>query len=356
MAENRPMPPRRRLSGAAYWIMLKRVVVVAGGINAAWVVLYALLGSMPLVVLSVVSVALYAVARWLLERRRNLLASVLIWTEAVGHAVIGSLLLGWDSGFHYFLMMLSVPLLVIGTPPRRALPLTGVVLLAYAALYAVCTWLGPLRPLPPLQAGIAMWVNIVLVFGMFYAMAAYYRVRVVDAERRLLEMATIDPLTGLANRAQFQVRAASELSRMQRSGEPVALMLADVDFFKRINDEFGHDAGDKVLVRLAAVLREGLRDCDVLARWGGEEFLALLPACDSRGAYDVAERLRQAVAGAHVDIGGRALEVTMSFGIAEVDADHDLLAATTRADRALYRSKREGRNRVTIDGTPDVSA
>jgi diguanylate cyclase (GGDEF)-like protein len=143
---------------------------------------------------------------------------------------------------------------------------------------------------------------------------------------------------------------------MQRSGEPVALVLADVDFFKRINDEFGHDAGDKVLVRLAAMLREGLRDCDVLARWGGEEFLALLPACDSRSAYEVAERLRLAVAAAQIEIGGRALSVTMSFGIAEVDRDHDLLSATTRADRALYRSKHEGRNRVTVDAERAVVA
>ncbi len=355
MTDNAVMQPRRRLSGAAYWTMLKRVVVIAGGINVGWVVLYAALGSLPLVLLSVVSVALYAASRWLLEQRRNMLASALIWIEAISHAVIGSLLLGWDSGFHYFLMMLSVPLLVAGTPPRRALPLTGAVLVAYAALYAVCAWLGPLRPLPPLQTGIAMWVNIVLVFGMFYAVAAYYRVRVVDAERKLLQMATVDPLTGLANRTQFHVRAATELSRMKRSGEPIALVLADVDFFKRINDEFGHDAGDKVLVRLAGLLREGLRDCDVLARWGGEEFLALLPACDGRAAHEVAERLRQAVAAVHIEIGGRALNVTMSFGIAEVDGDQDLLAATTRADRALYRSKHEGRNRVTVDAGTRVS-
>lgn len=356
MAEQTLMPPRRRLSGAAYWIMLKRVVVIAAGINVAWVLMYALLGSLPLMMLSVVSVALYAASRWLLEQRRNLLAATLIWTEAIGHAVVGSLLLGWDSGFHYFLMMVSIPLLVIGTPPRRALPLTIAVLIAYAVLYAVCAWLGPLRPLPPLQAAIAMWVNIVLVFGMFYAMAAYYRLRVVSAERQLLQMATMDPLTGLANRTQFHARAAAELGRMQRSGEAVSLMLADVDFFKRINDEFGHDAGDTVLVRLAATLRKGLRDCDVLARWGGEEFLALLPACDSRGAYEVAERLRQDVAAMGIEVGGRELSVTMSFGIAQVDADHDLLSATTQADRALYRSKHEGRNRVAVDTGHPVAA
>ena len=124
-------------------------------------------------------------------------------------------------------------------------------------------------------------------------------------------------------------------------------MLADVDFFKQVNDKFGHEAGDKVLVRLAELMRGTLRDVDVLARWGGEEFLALLPASDSAQAAQVAERLRQAVAAVQIDIGGRCIQVTMSFGIAEVGDLHDLQPATVRADQALYSSKRQGRNCVS---------
>ena len=351
MSETAQPATQRRVSGAAYWAMLKRVVVIAGGINVLWLLLYLALGSPALVGLGVGSVLAYALARWALERRRNRLAVALIWMEVLVHAAVGSLLLGWDSGFHYFLM-LFIPALVVGTPQRLALPMMGVLVLSYAALYAACAALGPLQPLPPLQTSVAHWVNVVLVFGMFYAVAAFYRSRVVAAERRLLKMATIDPLTGLANRSQFHLRAAAELARSRRTDQPMALVLADVDFFKRINDEHGHDAGDKVLVRLAELMSSGLRDCDLLARWGGEEFLALLPACDSEGARAVAERLREAIAAVHIEVDGRVLNVTMSFGIAEVAGDLDLQAATVCADRALYSSKHSGRNRVSVHPTP----
>ena len=125
-------------------------------------------------------------------------------------------------------------------------------------------------------------------------------------------------------------------------------MLADVDFFKRINDQFGHDAGDKVLVRLAELMRRELGDQDVLARWGGEEFLALLPQRDAQQARGVAERVREAVASVQIDVGGQLVHVTMSFGLTEVGDDGDLQQATLRADQALYRSKDLGRNRVTL--------
>jgi diguanylate cyclase (GGDEF)-like protein len=335
--------------------MIKRVVLVAGAVNVLWLGIYLWFGSPILVAFGVGSVAAYAVSWWALQRRHNRLAVGLIWAEVVSHAALGSLLLGWHSGFHYFLM-LFIPALVAGTPRRQALPLTGILLVAYGALYGACARLGPLQPLSEVQTTLVMGMNVVVVFGMLYAVAASYRTRVIEAERQLLKMATIDPLTGLANRSQFHLRAAAEVAQSAQTQAPLALVLADVDFFKRINDEYGHDTGDRVLVRLAELMRDGLRDCDVLARWGGEEFLALLPACDVQGARDIAERIRQAVAAVHVEVDGRVLNVTMSFGIAQLDADRDLQAATMRADRALYQSKREGRNRVTTDADMRSSA
>jgi diguanylate cyclase (GGDEF)-like protein len=109
----------------------------------------------------------------------------------------------------------------------------------------------------------------------------------------------------------------------------------------------GHEAGDLVLVSLAELMRQTLREVDVLARWGGEEFLVLLPSADVSKATAVAERLRQAVADARIDIGARTVQVTMSFGVAQVQEHHDLQLATQSADQALYGSKRDGRNRVS---------
>jgi diguanylate cyclase (GGDEF)-like protein len=336
--------------------MLQRVALIAGGINVGWLLLYAVLGSPQLVAVGLVGVGLYAAAWLLLARRRNRIAVALIWLEVLGHATAGSLLLGWDSGFHYFLI-LFIPALVMGQSPARAFWGTLALLAAYAALYAACAVLGPQRPLPAPQATVALWVNIALVFGMSYAVAVFYRKRVVAAERRLLEMATIDPLTGLANRVQFHSRALAELSRARRTGEPLTLLIADVDHFKRVNDEHGHDVGDRVLIGIADRLRAGLRECDVLARWGGEEFLALLPDCDADDARAVAERLRGGVADLRLAADdGHALALTLSIGIAGIGPDHDLRDAVTRADRALYRSKHAGRNRVSVEPAGEPGA
>lgn len=327
--------------------MLKRVVLCAGAINVCWLLMFLAFGAPSLAAISVVSVLMYGASYALLSRRQNQAAVLLIWLEVGGHAALGSVLLGWDSGYHYYLL-LFIPALVVGTPARLAMPLTGLLILLYGGLFAACDMLGPQLPLPKQQLQITQWVNIALSFAMFYGVAAFYRSAVLRAERRLLHMATVDPLTGLANRAQFHVRAAAELSRSRAQRQPAALLLADVDFFKRINDQYGHDAGDKVLLRLAELMRRQLGDQDILARWGGEEFLALLPQRDAQQAWGVAERLREAVASVQIDAGGRLVSVTMSFGLAEVGEDGDLQQATLRADRALYRSKDDGRNRVTV--------
>jgi diguanylate cyclase (GGDEF)-like protein len=344
---------RSRLAGSAYWAMMKRIVIAAACIDAIWIPLYAALGAPFLAALNVASVGMYSMAFWLVRQRRNRPAVLLIWLEVLVHSAVGSLLIGWDSGFHYFLLMF-IPAIVVGAPRRWALPMVLVLLTFYAALHTLCRAVGPLSPLQPWALALAHALNIALIFGLFYTMTAYYRSAVVQAERRLLTAATTDPLTGLANRSQFQIRAATELAHGRRRNETAALVLGDVDFFKRINDELGHEAGDKVLVRLAALMRDNLREVDVLSRWGGEEFLAFLPSNDMAAATAVAERLRQAVAAVHIDIGGRMVQVTMSFGVAQVDELGDLEQATARADGALYDSKRGGRNRVSaaLGGSP----
>lgn len=344
MTPDRPAAPIESV-GAAYWAMLQRIVVLAAGVDTCFLVLYSLLGSMALALLNLGSIALYLSAWWLLRLRWNRAAIALVWFEVLGHATLGSLLLGWDSEFHYFLL-LFVPAIVVGAPGRRAVPFMLLLLSCYAGLYAACAVWAPLSPLPPLQLEIARWFNIVLAFGLLYSVAAFYRHRVRTAERQLLRLARVDALTGLANRTHFQERASAELARARREERPVTVMLADVDDFKRINDSYGHQVGDRVLASVAQAMADALREHDLLSRWGGEEFMALLPATDGETARAVAERVRQTVASLRLPLGDETLLVTLSFGLAEV-RDGDLQSATLRADGALYASKRGGRNRVT---------
>lgn len=159
--------------------------------------------------------------------------------------------------------------------------------------------------------------------------------------------ATTDKLTGLKNRRYFDEQFARESARVFRTGSSLALVMGDVDFFKRINDGHGHDAGDAVLRSIAARFGQAVRDVDIAARLGGEEFVVLLPETDLDGALTMAERLRRAIEARPVVAGGIEIPVTMSFGVAAFPRSsptrEGIVAA---ADRALYRAKADGRNCV----------
>ena len=179
--------------------------------------------------------------------------------------------------------------------------------------------------------------------------------------RRLREAleaeATRDPLTGLLNRRSLRTRAADALEAARRGEEGLAVILADMDHFKRINDQHGHEAGDTVLRDVGQVLSAGVRREDLVCRWGGEELLVLLRDCPPERAALRAEELRAAVASLYADRRGPVPQVTISIGVACIPADAvDLQAAVRRADAALYAAKLAGRNRVALAGRPGQDA
>lgn len=161
----------------------------------------------------------------------------------------------------------------------------------------------------------------------------------------LARQAATDSLTGLANRMKFDARLNEELSRSLRNARPFSLIIFDIDHFKEVNDIYGHPVGDQVLVRLSRTVDASIRQADLLARWGGEEFAILLPDTDAAAAYETAKKLRLLVAHTIFEHVGT---ITASFGVAQVlPGDHaDTLVA--RADNALYRAKLNGRNRVEL--------
>jgi diguanylate cyclase (GGDEF)-like protein len=207
------------------------------------------------------------------------------------------------------------------------------------------------------------WFDVVgtIVFVALAVLVSTLLGRVLETSHRrafMLELeqhrdARTDSLTGLANRRAMQERGRIEMKRARRANAPVSVILADLDHFKSINDRFGHETGDAALFQVARLLREALRESDALGRWGGEEFMVILPGTDGRGATEVAERMRKSIAAATFDgVGGGA---TISLGVAssELIEDHtlewDLLIK--EADRRLYRAKNEGRNRVVATGS-----
>ncbi|MFW6379200.1 MAG: diguanylate cyclase, partial [Guyparkeria sp.] len=155
-------------------------------------------------------------------------------------------------------------------------------------------------------------------------------------------LATTDALTGIANRGQFSRQLAAEIERARRFGRPLALIMYDLDHFKRVNDTFGHDVGDEVLTTTARLVGERVRQVDHHGRWGGEEFMVLLPETDLEAAQESAERLRSAIE-AHSFPHGQ--HVTASFGVTVLGSGDRLETLVKRADEALYLAKRYGRNR-----------
>jgi two-component system cell cycle response regulator len=170
-----------------------------------------------------------------------------------------------------------------------------------------------------------------------------------DNMQASIEMAITDALTGLHNRRYMESHLQKLAEQAVLRGKPLALMVLDIDFFKSINDTYGHDAGDDVLREFATRIRKSVRGIDLACRFGGEEFVVVMPETDMAVGTIVAERLRKAIAGDPFTIekGTRKIEVTISIGLATLDAATGSVSdVLKRADQALYRAKRDGRNRV----------
>ena len=172
--------------------------------------------------------------------------------------------------------------------------------------------------------------------------------RELTRSEALQELATTDPLTGLANRRATMDALEREAESARRYGHPVSVIAVDVDRFKRINDEHGHHVGDQVLEEVARLLAAEARQVDVVARWGGEEFLIVLPQTRRAEAARLAERTRRALATARP--GG--VEVTATFGVTELREGENIDELLVRADRLLYGAKRDGRDQVSTEPLP----
>ena len=169
----------------------------------------------------------------------------------------------------------------------------------------------------------------------------------------LKELSYTDSLTGLLNRRSMLDRIHEEKKRTRRSGIPFTVVIADVDYFKKVNDTYGHDCGDVVLQEIAKTLKQTVREQDCLARWGGEEFLLLLPETDGGGGITLSNKLRHVVEEMNVECRSNRIHVTMTFGISDCNLENSITECIKQADEALYKGKEEGRNRCIIYSNHD---
>ncbi len=193
-------------------------------------------------------------------------------------------------------------------------------------------------------------VNVVTVNGELFVFAFLRDVsEVVSLQRKLEQLANVDELTNTLNRRAFMAQAEAAISSARRHHEPFSVLMLDIDFFKKINDQYGHHAGDAALVSFAITVSGALRREDVLGRIGGEEFSIALPKTAADAAVAVAEKVRLKVASSMVRAGDVSFGMTVSIGVTALgDTDSELSSLQKRADKALYEAKDSGRDRVVL--------
>tara|TARA_R110002096_G_scaffold209791_4_gene396978 strand:- start:6855 stop:7721 length:867 start_codon:yes stop_codon:yes gene_type:complete len=264
-----------------------------------------------------------------------------------------------------FLLDISQPLGFAGGMPYVALPLLGLLsrspkgVLGLAVLGSVLTAVGHTLSITSAAPSIVVLSNRVMIVVLIWVVSGMAIRHLVLGERlrvSLAREAQRDPLTDLYNRRFVFDAIEAELKRFRRYGEALSLILIDADYFKRVNDTLGHCAGDAALRHIAKICVQSVRETDVVGRFGGEEFIIVMPHTNADAARLVAERIRCSVSRNRFVWQDKAADITISLGVAEVQSEsasfNELIKVT---DEALYAAKRGGRNRVVVAGASGIA-
>jgi len=331
-----------------FGILMEITTVVAGLAHLGFLIVFFLAGLHWLAIVNIASILCYVLAYFLARRGAISKSLVLTVLEVVAHAVVTTLLIGWSSGFQYYLAFL-IPIAV--TSAIRSPWIKGALVVTVACIYLGLDM--AVRDRPPsdlltkeMLTGL-YYFNLVAYQVLLTVIASRFFYMINRAQKALYELANSDALTHLHNRRSLMETIRTQENRIRRGHPDLSFILCDLDLFKNINDNWGHAAGDKVLRSVSETLTECLREVDIAGRWGGEEFLVILPDTNLAGAVMVAERVRSAIAAKEISVaGGQTLHVSMTLGVATIGTDESADQAIARADSALYEGKRTGRNRV----------
>ncbi len=328
--------------------LMQAVAVIAALAHAVFSALFMALGLTEMGCINVASVLTYGLAYMLIRSRHMMVAQALMCLEIVLHGLLAVRLLGWDSGFHFYVVLI-IPVALVSSTVSMTVKVSVAVAtaLCYLAMDMAFRHAQPPHQLAPLVLDALHYFNLASALTILSLLSLLYGHLVRQAEVKLKVLACTDPLTHLHNRRFAMEVAQHEAAVFQRGGRPLSVLIGDIDHFKQVNDQYGHAQGDQALKAVARVLRAGVREVDHVARWGGEEFLMLLPGTDGEEAVQVAERLRQGV-GDLASAGGPPFPLSITLGLTVLAPGESVEQALARADRALYQGKQAGRNRVVV--------
>jgi diguanylate cyclase (GGDEF)-like protein len=316
-------------------------------VHLALIPLFYWLGFPGLSLLNIASSILW-ISAWLVNQHGRYNTAILLMTvEVISHTLLVVPTVGWQAGFQYYLFA-AVPFTLFNNRfEGKAIIFISVALCIEFLLLSVYTSDRPSNPLLS-DALVKLFgrANIVISFTAQGVISYYFRLASIYLEKELEKQAHTDPLTGLYNRRRM-LDFLVQQGKLAESGQTsLSVAFVDIDHFKKINDNHGHETGDQILRAVAEFVKRQLRKGDTLARWGGEEFLLLLPHTDLGGARILAEKICRTVAEHVFQIDGKDYAVTLTIGLCEHRNDYPIEESIKFADIALYRGKQAGRNRV----------
>ncbi|MDH5391893.1 MAG: GGDEF domain-containing protein [Gammaproteobacteria bacterium] len=290
-----------------------------------------------------VSVWLYSYA--LNRAGKHSKAMIALSLEVILHAVIATYFMGWDSGFHYYFLPFILFLFINHKQSLLSIVAESAAVLSMYLWLLMHTRGSAYQNL--IDADVIngfQFMNIGVNFLAIGLLGYALRTSSMRAEWEMEQLASTDSLTGLYNRRKMYEMLEQERIRLQRSEKPFVLVISDIDYFKAINDQYGHECGDYVLREISLLMQSALRKQDIVSRWGGEEFILLLPETDGPGAKTVIETLRKQVASRLFEYETHRFSITMTFGMALFDGSQPIANVIGEADKLLYRGKQQGRN------------
>ncbi|QYK51285.1 MAG: GGDEF domain-containing protein [Anaerolineales bacterium] len=291
---------------------------------------------------------------WALDPRRRARVFIpgllLFWAIYLSALSILTLSLGRVAGFQTLLLGMF-PIMVVSSRMAAGAKLGLVIIFAIYAiiLQEVAGTTQPTTQLDATAFSLMRGLNLgTAIFAISSIVWQYFRI-ITEQQAELTALASTDLLTGLHNRRMMTDLGGREVASSLRHGLPLSLLMCDLDHFKTINDEHGHEAGDGVLAEFANLLKTSVRESEAVCRWGGEEFLVLLPNTGLEGAHVLAERIRSAMQDTPFVVASQPLQLTLTIGAASLRPGENFQGLLKRADDALYAGKRAGRNRVALE-------
>lgn len=321
-------------------------LVVSIMVHVAFLLFFYLHDIAIMVIFNIFGIAIFSYSLFLLKQKRYSLILLITHLEVILYSLIATYMIGLESGFYYYLFILVILSFVVKDKYAKVKVAKVIILIGMFFLNELL--FSNVTPVYIINYESIQYLRIFNLLG-FLALSipiTYYYTKVsIETDKILYSHATKDQLTGLYNRRHFVSVANYEFSK--RTDEPLSMVITDIDFFKKVNDTYGHGCGDAVLIAIANKLNSTLRKGDTLSRWGGEEFLYLLPNTTKDQACILAQRLKNDVSELKVDCPNDiCVSVTQTFGIAQREDGESFDDTLARADIALYDGKHAGRNCV----------